>query len=117
MSTASLDLQQTFQQYENTFKALADEKRLQLLNLLAISPENSICVCDLMEKMEMAQSKLSYHLKILLQANLITKEKHGTWNYYSLNHKEINSVLSDELCCLFRKSENKEKIQACSCIN
>ncbi|SFB08434.1 ArsR family transcriptional regulator [Lentibacillus halodurans] len=87
MCSATADLQDTFKHYEKTFKALADEKRLQLLNLLASSPNN--CVCDLAEEMGMAQSKLSYHLKILLQANLIIQDKRGTWSYYSLNHQEI----------------------------
>ncbi|MEH7234427.1 transcriptional regulator, partial [Bacillus safensis] len=49
-------------------------------------------------------SKLSYHLKILLDADLITKETRGTWSYYSLNEKEVNHLLSTELCCLFRPS-------------
>ncbi|WP_143060173.1 ArsR/SmtB family transcription factor [Salinibacillus kushneri] len=109
------DLQHTFQHYEKTFKALADEKRLHLLNLLATSPNDSICVCDLAEDMDMAQSKLSYHLKILLKANLIIQEKKGTWSYYSLNHKEINNVLSEELCCLFRKSNHEIPTNSCSC--
>ncbi|ASN06487.1 ArsR/SmtB family transcription factor [Virgibacillus necropolis] len=104
MFPVTVDLQTTFKHYEKSFKALADQKRLQLLNLLATLSEDYICVCDLMEEMQMAQSKLSYHLKILLQANLIIKEKRGTWSYYSLNHKEINNVLSEELCCLFRRN-------------
>ena len=104
MVSVKVDLQSTFKHYEKTFKALSDEKRLHILNLLANTPEESICVCDLMEKMELPQSKLSYHLKILLQANLINQNKKGTWSYYSLNHKEINHILSEELCCLFRKN-------------
>ncbi|ASK61375.1 transcriptional regulator [Virgibacillus phasianinus] len=117
MIPVKVDLQSTFKHYEKTFKALADEKRLQLLNLLANSPNDSICVCDLVDEMELAQSKLSYHIKILLKANLIMKEKKGTWSYYSLNHKEVNNVLSEELCCLFRKSNDKTIEQTCSCSN
>ncbi|RPF53458.1 ArsR/SmtB family transcription factor [Aquisalibacillus elongatus] len=117
MSPITEDLQSTFQYYEKTFKALADQKRLHLLNLLAASNNDSICVCDLAEDMGMAQSKLSYHLKILLQANLIIQEKKGTWSYYSLNHDEINNVLSEELCCLFRKSNDEKTINSCSCDN
>ncbi|MCA1203328.1 MULTISPECIES: ArsR/SmtB family transcription factor [Bacillaceae] len=104
MLPVTVDLQSTFKHYEKTFKALADGKRLHILYLLANTPEDSICVCDLMEEMDLPQSKLSYHLKILLQANLIIQNKKGTWSYYSLNHKEINNVLSEELCCLFRKN-------------
>jgi ArsR family transcriptional regulator, arsenate/arsenite/antimonite-responsive transcriptional repressor len=49
---------------------------------------------------------LSYHLKILLDANLIKKETRGTWSYYDLNDKELNGLLSEELCCIF-KNTNK----------
>ncbi|MET3110802.1 metalloregulator ArsR/SmtB family transcription factor [Salinicoccus halitifaciens] len=82
-------------EYEQIFKALADEKRLKILHLLADSPLESQCVCDLTEDMEMAQSKLSYHLKILLRAGLINQTKKGTWHYYSLNDENISAVLSD----------------------
>jgi len=104
MLPVTVDLHSTFKHYKKTFKALSDEKRLHILNLLANTPEDSICVCDLMEEINLPQSKLSYHLKILLQANLIIQNKKGTWSYYSLNHTEINNVLSEELCCLFRKN-------------
>jgi ArsR family transcriptional regulator, arsenate/arsenite/antimonite-responsive transcriptional repressor len=113
-STETLDA--TFKQYEITFKALADEKRLKLLNILAEYPEESVCVCDLVEAMDMAQSKLSYHLKILLQANLIEREKKGTWHYYSINNSVMNSVLSEDLCCIFRRAESKETSnKSCEC--
>ncbi|WP_053365400.1 ArsR/SmtB family transcription factor [Bacillus sp. FJAT-27245] len=95
-----VSLQDTFASYEQKFKALADQKRLQILNLLC--QQDSICVCDLADMIDMQQSKLSYHLKILLEANLILKEAKGTWSYYAINQKEINHLLSNELCCLFR---------------
>lgn len=88
--------------YESKFKALADQKRLHILNLLC--QQDSICVCDLSTLIDMPQSKLSYHLKILLDANLIIKEAKGTWSYYKINTKEINQLLSPSLCCLFRPS-------------
>ena len=117
MIQIDIDSDHTFKQYEKIFKALADEKRLKLLHLLANSPMDSICVCDLMEQMEMAQSKLSYHLKILLQTGLIIQEKKGTWNYYSLNEENINSVLSEELYCIFRKSDTSVTHKSCACSN
>ncbi|QPC45912.1 ArsR/SmtB family transcription factor [Mangrovibacillus cuniculi] len=89
--------------YEQKFKALADEKRLHIINILAT--KGSQCVCDLTPILEMPQSKLSYHLKILLDAELITKEQRGTWNYYSLNEQSVQSLLSSELCCVFLPSK------------
>lgn len=90
-----------FEKYEAKFKALADKQRLQIMHEL--TQKGKVCVCDLTEIIDMAQSKLSYHLKILLDANLIMKESEGTMNYYSLNHAEVNSLLSEELCCVFRR--------------
>lgn len=93
---------ETFERYADQFKSLSDPKRLKLMNELCKGGQ--VCVCDLVETMGMPQSKLSYHLKILMDAGLITKEKKGTWNYYALNQNEVNHLLSKELCCLFRPS-------------
>lgn len=87
-SSNSID---TFEHYEKKLKALADQKRLQLLYMLR--EQGSTCVCDLVPEMQMAQSKLSYHLKILLDAQLITKETKGTWSYYSLNEYRNQSSI------------------------
>lgn len=94
--------EQVFEEYELKFKALADKKRLQIMNIL--TEKGELCVCDLTELMDMPQSKLSYHLKILLAANIIIKRTEGTWSYYQLNEAEINHLLSEELCCLFKKT-------------
>ncbi|MEH7273930.1 ArsR/SmtB family transcription factor [Neobacillus vireti] len=89
-----------FEKYELKFKAIADKKRLQIMNIL--TREGAMCVCDLAPMVDMAQSKLSYHLKILLDAKIITKETRGTWSYYELNQEELNHLLSHELCCVFK---------------
>lgn len=102
LGTNNLSKDELFENYEKKFKALADRKRLHIMNILTEKEE--MCVCDLAPLMEMSQSKLSYHLKILLDANVILKETRGTWSYYRLNPHEINHLLSEELCCLFRKN-------------
>ncbi|GGF34602.1 transcriptional regulator [Halobacillus andaensis] len=96
-----VSLQHTFSKYERKFKALADERRLHILN--EITRQKEVCVCDLSDQLDLPQSKLSYHLKILMDAELIEKETRGTWSYYTLNHAELNHLLSEELCCLFRR--------------
>lgn len=90
-----------FAEYEAKFKALADRKRLQIM--YELTQKGCVCVCDLVDIVDMPQSKLSYHLKILLEAGLISRETRGTWSYYELNHAEVNRLLSPELCCIFRK--------------
>lgn len=89
--------------YEKQFKALADTKRLQLLNLLSVQGE--MCVCDLQEELEMPQSKLSYHLKIMTDANFLHKETRGTWSYYRINSDHVDSLLSEQLCCILKPSK------------
>ncbi|WP_279390793.1 metalloregulator ArsR/SmtB family transcription factor [Alkalihalobacillus sp. LMS39] len=93
--------QQDFSFYEKKFKALADTRRLQIMNVLSL--QGQVCVCDLSEMFDMPQSKISYHLKQLLDAELIKKETKGTWSYYELNDTQVNHLLSEELCCLFRQ--------------
>ncbi len=95
-----ISMVEVFEKYEQKFKAISDKKRLQIMNIL--TEKGEMCVCDLTPLMDMTQSKLSYHLKILLDANIIKKETRGTWSYYTLNQNEINHLLSEELCCLFR---------------
>ncbi|MGF1569864.1 MAG: ArsR/SmtB family transcription factor [Nodosilinea sp.] len=64
------------------FKALSDPLRLQVVELLR---EREMCVCDLCDRLSVSQSKLSFHLKILRQASLLTARQEGRWIYYSLN--------------------------------
>ncbi|HSI66794.1 MAG TPA: metalloregulator ArsR/SmtB family transcription factor [Planococcus sp. (in: firmicutes)] len=94
--------QTAFDVYALKFKALADPKRIEMLKL--ICQKGSVCVCDLVDEMKMPQSKLSYHLKILLNAELLTKETKGTWSYYALNQKEMKHLLSSQICYLIDPS-------------
>jgi len=64
------------------FHALSDTIRLDVVGLLL---DGERCVCELMEELELAQSRLSWHLKTLSDAGIITGRREGRWNYYSLN--------------------------------
>jgi|SRR5699024_4946291 len=94
-----MDQTEIFERYEAKFKALADQIRLKIM--YELNQQGQICVCDLTELVGLPQSKLSYHLKILMDANLIDRERIGTWNYYRLNEIEVRGLLSEELCCIF----------------
>src|SRR5699024_6597861 len=80
--------------YELLFNALADKVRLKIINEISNSINKSLCVCDLEEKLNLKQSKISYHLKKLVNANILNIEKHGTWNYYKINEKQIQVILT-----------------------
>lgn len=65
------------------FKALGDPIRLRLLSMIASAPgEGEVCVCDLTAPFELSAPTISYHLKLLREANLVTSERRGTWVYY-----------------------------------
>jgi ArsR family transcriptional regulator len=64
------------------FHALSDQIRLDVVRLLL---DGERCVCELMTELDMAQSRLSWHLKTLNDAGVISGRRDGRWNYYSLN--------------------------------
>src|SRR6476659_2854887 len=64
------------------FHALSEPLRLQVLELLR---EQELCVCELCEVLDVTQSKLSFHLKALKEAELVRARQEGRWIYYSLN--------------------------------
>jgi ArsR family transcriptional regulator len=67
------------------FKALADPMRLRLLSLIACHDGGESCVCDLLEAFDVTAPSVSYHLKVLREAGLISSERRGTWVYYRVN--------------------------------
>ena len=65
-------------------KALADPARLRLLSTVAAHEGGEACVCDLIEPIGLSQPTISHHLKVLVDAGLLTRDKRGVWAYYSL---------------------------------
>lgn len=63
-------------------KALADPGRLRLLSLILASPDAEACVCDLTAPVGLSQPTVSHHLKVLVDAGLLTRDKRGRWAYY-----------------------------------
>ncbi len=65
-------------------KAVADPTRLQLLSLLRSREECEACVCDLTEPLGLSQATVSHHLKVLVDAGILGREKRGYWTWYSI---------------------------------
>lgn len=65
-------------------KALADPARLRLLSIIAAHEGAEACVCDLVEPLGLAQPTVSHHLRVLVQAGLLRREKRGVWAYYAV---------------------------------
>lgn len=68
------------------FKALSDPNRVRIVNRLATSGE-AVCVCDITALLDVSQPTVSFHLKKLVDAGLLDRERRGVWAYYSLNDR------------------------------
>jgi ArsR family transcriptional regulator, arsenate/arsenite/antimonite-responsive transcriptional repressor len=71
-------------QVASGFKALADPARVQLLHLVSSSEAAESCVCDLTAALGLSQGTVSHHLKVLVEAGLLERERRGTWAWYRL---------------------------------
>lgn len=89
---------QESQQVSTGFRSLCDPLRLQVIELLR---SQELCVCELCEKLDVSQSKLSFHLKNLKEANLIRSRQQGRWMYYSLNLAQF--VILEQYLAEFRR--------------
>jgi ArsR family transcriptional regulator, arsenate/arsenite/antimonite-responsive transcriptional repressor len=68
------------------FHALSDETRLAILDCLRTCER---CVCELTDHLDAAQSRLSFHLRVLKEAGLVTDRREGRWMYYTLNSEAL----------------------------
>ena len=64
------------------FAALADPTRLRLLSFIASANTEEVCACDLLEPAGKSQPTVSHHMKILIEAGVVTREKRGLWVWY-----------------------------------
>jgi|SRR5579859_521534 len=71
------------------FHALSDETRLQIVEMLS---HGERCVCDLQEVLDAEQSRLSFHLKVLKEAGLVTDRREGRWMQYALNREALERI-------------------------
>src|SRR3954452_2369832 len=74
-----------------TLKALADPTRLRLVSLVA-AHGGEACVCDLTEPVGLSQPTVSHHLKVLVDAGLMTRDKRGVWAFYALVPGSLDAV-------------------------
>ena len=65
-------------------KALADPTRLRLVSMVAAHEGGEACVCDLTDPLGLTQPTISHHLKILVDAGILSRDKRGKWSYYAV---------------------------------
>lgn len=80
----------TYQENAKIFKALCDPKRLAILEQLRSGEK---CACVLQEPMDLTQSGLSYHMKILCDSGLVVSRQEGKWTHYRLSKSGRNNAV------------------------
>jgi len=71
------------------FHALSDATRLEILEMLR---DGERCVCELQDELDAAQSRLSFHLRVLREAGLVVDRRDGRWSYYSIVPRALSEV-------------------------
>jgi DNA-binding transcriptional ArsR family regulator len=95
--------------FMNITKALADENRVRIL--LALNGQDELCVCQLIDLLQLAPSTVSKHLFILRNARLVNSRKEGRWMYYRLNTEGASSVVTGALEWVIRSVDEDPSIQ------
>lgn len=80
-----------YSQYAPLFKALSDETRLKIIDMLSCG---QLCACEILEPLSISQSTLSYHMKQLVDSGLVIAQKDGAWMRYSLNEDRSEDLLN-----------------------
>lgn len=88
------------------FHALSDETRLEIIELLR---KGERCVCELTDTLDAAQSRLSFHLRVLKDAGIVRDRKDGRWVYYELDgqaFEEVEALVSSMKPRVLKRSES-----------
>ncbi|QZY43916.1 MULTISPECIES: ArsR/SmtB family transcription factor [Mycolicibacterium] len=78
-----------------TFKALADPARVKLLSLIAAARDGEACICDLTAPLGLSQPTVSHHMKLLVDAGLVSRQQRGKWAYYRIQRDALDRVAQD----------------------
>lgn len=100
------NLENQYERDAKVFKAFCDEKRLKILEMLRSGEK---CACILLENMDIGQSTLSHHMKILCESGIVKGRKEGKWTHYSIS--EEGSKYAMEL--LGKLTEVKHDAESC----
>ena len=90
MAGSSLGREESIE-LERLLRSLADRHRLRILNMLVRAAE-PVCVCEFTAELELPQQNASYHLKQLVDAGVIARERRGRYSYYALRDGVLNQI-------------------------
>ena len=98
-----------YEERAKVFKALCDERRQRVLELLHTGEK---CACVLIDEMGMPQSSLSYHMKILCDSGIVTSREEGKWTHYQIS-KEGSEKAIELLKKITAVSESSTECKGC----
>ena len=98
-----------YEERAKVFKALCDERRQRILELLHTGEK---CACVLIDEMGMPQSSLSYHMKILCDSGIVTSREEGKWTHYQIS-KEGSEKAIELLKMITAVSESSTECKGC----
>ncbi|OUN25249.1 metalloregulator ArsR/SmtB family transcription factor [Pseudoflavonifractor sp. An85] len=102
-------MSQNYMEQAKIFKAFCDANRLQILEMLT---HGETCACSLLEHLQISQSTLSYHMKILCDSGVVVGRAQGKWTHYSLSPQ--GCAQARELITLFTHTTAPSSLE-CSC--
>jgi ArsR family transcriptional regulator, arsenate/arsenite/antimonite-responsive transcriptional repressor len=82
-------MKEKYDEHALLFKALSDSNRLLIIESIL---EGEICACKVLEKLQISQSTLSYHMKILCDTGIVFSRKEGKWMHYSLSKVKFEEL-------------------------
>ena len=82
-------MENNYADYALLFKALADETRLKIIDMLFCG---ELCACDILKYFNITQPTLSYHMKILTECGIVNANRAGAWMHYSLNDETVRKI-------------------------
>ena len=83
-------MKNNYQNNAKVFKAFCDENRLMILEMLQSGEK---CACHLLDNLNISQSTLSHHMKVLIECGLVEARKCGTWNYYKISNESAKELI------------------------
>jgi ArsR family transcriptional regulator len=102
-------LNEKYNEYAMLFKALSDPNRLLIIDYLL---ESERCACKILDQLQISQSTLSYHMKILCESAIVNAQKEGKWMHYSLNKSRLEEL--NEVLTVFIKEDSSSTLK-CLC--
>lgn len=75
-----------------SFKALGDPTRVKLISIIAGAEGGEACVCDLTDPVGLSQPTVSHHMKVLVEARLVTREQRGRWAFYRVVPAALSAI-------------------------